>query len=148
MLFPSYVAARPQPQADSRTQRLADKLPFPAVVLRVNDGDTICVERIDVEHILPGIEYIRLAGIDAPELRGANRQRAIWSRDALAQLILGLQVTIQPTRIWRDPYSRIIARVRLGGVDVGAWLIQSGHAKSRRVITRTSRALHGGDSCR
>lgn len=130
------LRANAQPERDVRTQRLADKLPFPAKVVKVLDGDTLCVELDVPGQLLPRIEYIRLAAIDAPEMRGPTPLAAAWSRDALARLVSRQVVTIHPTRIWRDPYSRIIARVRTHDTDVGAWLVQHGFAKRRQNTTR------------
>lgn len=110
------------------TQRLPDKQPLACQVVKVCDGDTICVSVDQPGQLLPRVEYVRLAAIDAPELRGPERGRAIASRDALARLIELERVTVTPARVWRDPYHRIIARVTLAGVDVGTWLVDHGFA--------------------
>ena len=109
-----------------RPQRLPDRDMFLGVVVRVADGDTICIERVLGSASGPLIEYVRLAMLDAPELKGPDRAAAIRSRDALARLVLGRTVEIWPARIWRDPYHRIIARVFWQGQCLTAWSIKNG----------------------
>jgi endonuclease YncB( thermonuclease family) len=118
-----------------QTQRLGDKLPFSAQVLLVCDGDTILVARDCLEGESKRQEYIRLAAIDAPEMRGPDARMALWSQQFLEKWILGQVVTVTPRRIWRDPYHRIIATVTFGGKDVGTCLLENGHA----VVRKTSR---------
>lgn len=112
----------------SRPQRLADKSPFLATCSHVFDGDTIRVDRVTVSRGQLPVEIVRLAGIDAPEMRSADRARALASRQALADLLLLRQVTIQPTRIWRCPYGRIVANVLCESVLANAWMVQHGWA--------------------
>lgn len=113
-------------------QRMADKKPFQAWVLRVNDGDTIQVARERAGQCFTGIEFVRLAAIDAPEMKGFDARCALWSQQFLQDLLLGEEVTVRPRRIWRDPYHRIIADVALAGQDVGTCLIEHGHAVVRK----------------
>ena len=114
------------------TQRLKDKLSFEAFVLAVNDGDTIQIARNYQDGCYSGTEFIRLAALDAPELRGFDCRAALWSQQFLSGLILHQVVTVRPRRIWRDPYHRIIADVTFDGKDVGTCLIQNGHAVHRK----------------
>lgn len=53
---------------------------------RVIDGDTICVT-IDLGFYTHRKETIRLWGINAPEMRGDERQKGIAARDHLIKLL-------------------------------------------------------------
>lgn len=83
---------------------------------------------------------MRIANIDAPEVKGspkcgARRRRAAWcdfalgarARDALRARMIGRQVTI--VRSGTDIYGRTLARVLIDGEDVGEWLIAQGLAR-------------------
>lgn len=66
---------------------------------------------------------IRLAGIDAPELK---QQYGVESRSALQDLIL--QKAVQVTPIKRDRYRRDISRITIDEEDVSSAMIKGGHA--------------------
>lgn len=93
------------------TQRLSSKAPLLGVVRQVKDGDTLVVELYEDDERLSRIEYVRLAGLDAAELKGPDVAAALRAKRALADLCFEKLVQVTPTRIWRDPYHRIIARV-------------------------------------
>ena len=81
----------------------------------VHDGDTVWWNG----------EKIRIADIDAPELRGRcprEAQLAIAARDRLVQLLNTSPVTID--RTGKDRYGRTLARIG----DVGEQLISEGLA--------------------
>lgn len=115
----------------SQTQRLISKTPYEARVIRVCDGDTIVVGAEDPPAGFHMEEYVRLAAIDAPEMRGPDARMALWSQQYLERLVLGKNVTVRPRRIWRDPFHRIIASVTFEGLDLGTCLIDQGHAVPR-----------------
>ena len=112
---------------------LAAALVF-CTTVTVHDGDTIRC----------GAERIRIANIDAPELRGspkcgARRGYTAWcdyalgqrAGDALRGLIpRGHRVMIQ--RTGTDIYGRTLALVQVDGMDVGDWLISQGLARRWR----------------
>lgn len=103
-------------------------------VVAVVDGDSFTVE-------LPGLPAalarrgVRLAGIDAPELRGkceGEKAAARAARDALAALLAAGEPRICPLG-W-EKYGRVLATVTVEGadggpVDVAAALIAQGHAR-------------------
>lgn len=92
-----------------------------AVVVRVCDGDTVVVDIPDYPAVIGQGIRVRLAGVDAPELRArdeASRQAARQARDAMAALLPpGTAVTL--TGVRRDKYFRLDAAVLLNGRDVG-----------------------------
>ena len=96
----------------------------------VHDGDTL--------RSCNG-ERIRIANIDAPEMRGSpkctDRRRNGWcdyalaerSRDALAGLLSSGRVQIR--RSGTDRYGRTLATISVGGRDAGEYLIGAGLAR-------------------
>ena len=103
-----------------------------ACTLLSHDGDTVRCNR----------ERIRLAGIDAPELRGSSRcnppkqgknpswcdhAAAVRSRDALARFVRSGPVRIERAGI--DRYGRTLARLSVNGRDAGAYLVGLGLAR-------------------
>jgi micrococcal nuclease len=101
-------------------------------IASVHDGDSI--------RLCDG-ERIRIANIDAPEMRGSSRcdkgrggwcdyPLAIHSRDALREFLASGNVTI--TRLGKDRYDRTLAHVTVNGRDAGAYLIGQGLARRWR----------------
>ncbi len=92
-----------------------------AAPIRVIDGDTLTL----------GAERVRIANIDAPETGGkarclAERRLADIATQTLRSLTASGKVELR--REGRDRYGRTLARVSVGGVDVGEELIRRGVA--------------------
>jgi len=83
----------------------------------IHDGDTLTASCAGSR------VKVRLAGIDAPELK---QQYGREARQALADLVFQKQVTL--TRSKRDKYGRSVASVSVNGRDVSAAMIEGGHA--------------------
>jgi endonuclease YncB( thermonuclease family) len=96
---------------------------FEGVVTSVSDGDTVRVRPVTGGAPVA----VRLEGIDAPELCQPYGAQA---RDALANQLLRQPVTVHSRR--RDDYDRVLGHVQLQGSDVGAWMVERGHAWSYR----------------
>lgn len=96
---------------------------FVAQVSHVSDGDTLWVK--PVAGGAP--RKLRLQGLDAPEICQTG---GVASREALGQLVLNKRV--QVTVKYEDTYGRGLARLVVNDLDVGAALVQSGHAWSSR----------------
>lgn len=92
-----------------------------ATVVHVTDGDTVYVRAAGHEPSVP----VRLLGIDAPEICQGG---GLASREALAELVLHRQVTL--VGVGQDSYGRELARIYLGGQDVGRTLVAQGQAWS------------------
>ena len=95
-----------------------------AVVVRVCDGDTVVVDIPEYPAVIGKSIRIRLAGVNAPELRDPDPglRRAAWAaKAAMAELLPpGTDVTLQNIR--RDKYFRLDADIRVGDRDVAASL--------------------------
>lgn len=92
--------------------------PLMGRIVRVTDGDTVVLlDAMNVRHKL------RLAGIDAPELRMPYGGQA---RQHLANLVFGKDVLALVTK--RDRYGRAIATVMLRGEDANLQMLEVGLA--------------------
>jgi endonuclease YncB( thermonuclease family) len=86
-------------------------------VVSVHDGDTITLQTPSENR------KIRLAGIDAPELR---QRYGLESRHSLQEEILRQTVTVNTEK--QDKYGRFIGKVMLGGEDINLKQINNGLA--------------------
>ena len=101
-------------------------------VTSVTDGDTIEVAGPD------GGLTVRLIGINTPE---SDECWADEATAALSALVAGQPVTLVRDSSDTDQYGRALRYVEtVGGVDVGAALVESGHAISRRYEPDTARS--------
>ena len=105
---------------------------YSAEVLRWVDGDTLLVE-VDVGFYIKREEKIRLARIDAPELRSstpfqirkARRAKSVVSR----WCPVGSAVLIQTKKTKRDKYARYIAEVFFKQKNISDYLLKQGVVK-------------------
>lgn len=111
--------------------------PVPATVIEVIDGDTLSVRaRIWLSQEV--LTRVRLAGIDAPELRGAcarERALAVRARNFLVgklALVEGRRVEVRLLDIRYGKYARrVLARVEtMAGEDLGRALLATGLARA------------------
>jgi len=120
-------------------------LPLPAVaacyswrVVEVTDGDSLTVE---LPELPPELRHVgvRLANVDAPEIRGdcqAEKDAARKARAALRDLLATGPVDVCPIE-W-EKYGRILATVWAGQIDVGEELVRLGLARPYDGRTRSS----------
>ena len=93
------------------------------IVEKCYDGDTCTTE---------SGEKIRLACIDAPEIRGKNADplKAKASREFINNLLSNKKVTIK--RIDTDRYGRTVAEIFLEGTNIQKLMVKNGFAKIHR----------------
>jgi endonuclease YncB( thermonuclease family) len=101
--------------------------PCPALAETFNGGRAVI---IDGDTFALGSERVRILNIDAPETRGARCERelvlGLKAKERLAGLLRAGSVDI--VRDGEDRYSRTLARVSVGGLDVGSVLVGEGLA--------------------
>ncbi|MBU7045586.1 MAG: thermonuclease family protein [Theionarchaea archaeon] len=73
-------------------------------------------------------ETVRLIGIDAPELSQPGGEE---SREYLAHLILGRNITLKKGYEDRDKYNRLLRFVYLGNLCINEEMIRQGYAEAR-----------------
>lgn len=84
---------------------------YKAKIVEVYDGDT-CTVDIDLGlHIWSKGEKIRLTRINAPELKGSERNKGLASRDYLRDLILGKEVLIETIKDKKGKYGRYLGEI-------------------------------------
>jgi len=107
--------------AEARTTKRSTLRSFTGVVTHVTDGDTIWVKSSRGDKAID----VRIQGVDAPEMcqdYGRTAQAALAKR--------ALHQTVSVTSKTKDKYGRVVGVVQIGGEDIGAWLVTSGHAWS------------------
>ncbi len=116
---------------------------FVAEVIIVIDGDTVVIPR---GH---GVLKVRLADIDAPEVGYAKMQQdqpfGAEAQRALSAMVLKKSVEFDSQAI--DQYGRLVAHLRVDGVDVNAEQIRRGmawayafHHRNRELIALQTEA--------
>lgn len=104
--------------------------PIPARILRVVDGDTLLVE-IKIWFGQTVVEHVRIAGIDAPEMKGrcpSEIEAARGARQYLSGLVGGGAVELRDIR--REKYGRALAAVTVEGIDIASRMIEIGYARA------------------
>tara|TARA_R110000772_G_scaffold20466_1_gene56654 strand:+ start:15983 stop:16327 length:345 start_codon:yes stop_codon:yes gene_type:complete len=106
---------------------------YKAYVVSIYDGDTI---RVNVD-LGFGVynkgnngkgEPLRLYGINAPEVRGEQRDQGLISRDRLRELILDKDIIIKTIKDSKGKYGRYLANVYLDDVNINEQLVAEGLA--------------------
>lgn len=106
---------------------------YRAKIISVYDGDT-CRADIDLGlKVWIKNEKLRLLRINAPEMRGADREAGKAARDYLRSLILDKDVIIQTEKDSQGKYGRYLAEIWIHDdaqqwVNVNDLLVDAGHA--------------------
>jgi micrococcal nuclease len=106
---------------------------YRAAVIDVIDGDTIIVD-IDLGFgVWLRKQSIRMAKINAPELKGATLEAGNKSKEFLKGLVLNKWVTIRTEKDSKEKYGRWLATILLEEdknlIDINAKMIAEGYAK-------------------
>lgn len=83
---------------------------YKAKVISVYDGDTFTLN-VDLGMKTHLIEKIRLARVNTPEVRGAEKEQGKQVRDHVKELILGKDIIIHTRKDKEGKYGRYIAEV-------------------------------------
>jgi endonuclease YncB( thermonuclease family) len=111
------VHAKPKNYGDAVVEKL----------LSVYDGDTFKANIKDLPPIIGENIGIRIAGIDAPELRTKNmklKALALVAKEFLVTLLESAKEIVLKN-MFRDKYFRIVANVFVDGEDVGKKLLNA-----------------------
>jgi micrococcal nuclease len=104
---------------------------YRAVITEVYDGDTVTID-VDLGFsVWVRGERLRLARIDAPEVRGADREAGLAAREFLRSLVLDKPIIVQTIRDRKGKFGRYIAELWLDGENVNDRLVAEGHAVFR-----------------
>ena len=107
---------------------------YKAHVTKVYDGDT-CHMDIDLGlHTWIHGQIIRLARIDAPELRKDEREQGLKSRDYLRELILDKDIFLETKKDKKGKYGRYIGEIWILDdqskyINVNDKMVTEGYAK-------------------
>ena len=101
---------------------------YSAEVKKVYDGDTITVDFDLGFGIILRKQKIRLVGINAPEVRGKQREAGLKTRDSLRARILGKTVTIKTSKDKKGKYGRWLGEVYIKDENINQWLLNEGLA--------------------
>ena len=102
---------------------------YRAFVKKVYDGDTITVDFDLGFGIILKDQKVRLLGVAAPEVRGAQREEGLVSRDALTSKIINKWITLRTEKDKKGKFGRWLGTVILEGENINEWLINEGYAK-------------------
>lgn len=107
---------------------------YKAIVTKVYDGDT-CTLNIDLGlHIWIYGENVRLARINAKEVRGEERPDGLLARDFLSTLILNKEIYIETIKDTTEKYGRYLVEIILIKEDgtelnVNDYLVENNYAE-------------------
>lgn len=104
---------------------------YNALVTKVYDGDTITVDMDLGFGITMKKRSLRLFGINAPEVRGEQREEGLKSRDWLKAKILGERIIVKTIEDSTGKYGRYLAVVYFNGVNLNEALVKEGLAEAR-----------------
>lgn len=102
---------------------------YKATVVSVYDGDTITVD-IDLGFHITIRQSVRLAEINAPEVKGSEKILGKTSRDRLRELLpIGSVVTLETYKDGIEKYGRYLALViDSEGTNINARMVTEGFA--------------------
>jgi len=102
---------------------------YRAYVRKVYDGDTITVD-IDLGFdVVLRSQKIRLSGINTPEVRGAQREAGLKSRDALRDKISNRWVIVKTKQDKKGKYGRWLGEIWFDDACINDWLLSEGLAE-------------------
>lgn len=102
---------------------------YKGLVTKVFDGDTITVDFDLGFFVTLRNQTIRLAEIDAPELKGKEKLMGQAARDWLRRRILGKEVVIQTVKDSKETYGRWLGFIWYGDVCINHEMMDKEIAK-------------------
>jgi len=111
-----------------------DLYTYKAIVVDVYDGDNVTVD-VDLGfYMWLHDQNMRLARINAPEVKGKEKVEGKAARDWLRERVLGKEVIIKTLlnkkeKEKKGKYGRYIIEVYLDGVNINDEIVEAGHAE-------------------
>ena len=106
----------------------ADRYVYAARCVQVIDGDTLDLD-IDLGFHVTIRQRVRLRGIDAPELWGKDKDRAVAARTEVTIWTDGVELLIRTELDETDKYGRMLADVWGNGLNLSDYLVERGLAR-------------------
>ena len=103
---------------------------YKAQVVSVYDGDTITAV-VDLGFNVKMKIKVRLAGINAPEIRGTQRQEGLKTRDFLRSLILDKEIILKTQKDKKGKYGRYIGVIYFEDKNVNDLLVENKLAEKK-----------------
>lgn len=102
---------------------------YRAFVRKVYDGDTVTLD-IDLGFdVVLREQKVRLLRINAPEVRGEERESGLASRDALRKRIANKWVVLRTESDRKGKFGRWLGEIWFEGECVNDWMLAEGHAR-------------------
>ena len=95
---------------------------YNAKIIKVYDGDTVTA-LVDLGFKISFEMKLRLNRINAPEIRGIEKEKGKITRDRLRELILDKTVVIKTNKDKTGKYGRYIADIYLGEISINDLLV-------------------------
>ena len=92
-------------------------------VLKVSDGDTINIQKVENGKFVGEMFRIRMYGMDAPE---KTQDYGSESRQALEKLVIGKNLSVEVKN--KDRYGRTVAIIYADGKNVNEEMVKTGNA--------------------
>jgi micrococcal nuclease len=107
---------------------------YKAKVTEVYDGDTCTVEVDLGMHTFIKNEKIRLNRINAPEVKGPEKEKGIKARDFLREQILGKDIILETLKDKDEKYGRYLGEIHIEKdrdefVNINDLLVEKGFAE-------------------
>ena len=108
----------------------ADRYVYAARCVQVIDGDTLDLD-IDLGFHVTLRQRVRLRGIDTPELRGKDKDRAVAARTEVTIWTDGVELLIRTELDEADKYGRLLAEIWVDGLatSLSDHLVERGLAR-------------------
>ena len=100
---------------------------YKATLTRVVDGDTLDLA-VSLGFNVCLNERFRLYGINAPEVKGVEREAGLRATEWLNATIAGKELAIQTIKDGKEKYGRWLAIIFAGGANVNEAMVAAGHA--------------------
>lgn len=101
---------------------------YKAHCIEVYDADTATF-LVDLGFHIRMEMTVRFYGINAPELKGPEREQGLKSTEYLRERILGKEVQLNTVKDRQEKYGRYLGTILLDGVNINDEMVAKGMAK-------------------